>query len=82
MARTFDITICSAVVIDGAVVTPGARVEVSEKLGRMLLARGKAVLASGKAAPEKAMGPLSTDGKGGAKPKGKAAVKPESDEGK
>lgn len=70
-AKTFDLVITSAVVIDGEIVKPKQKVSVPEKLARNLLDRGNAELAKGAEAPKKGTGPIGTDGDGGAKRQGK-----------
>lgn len=68
-AEKFALKITSAITLDGAIVTAGKVIEVDEKTAKNLLHRGKAELASDKK-PEKAKGPIGTDGKGGAKAQG------------
>lgn len=69
-AKSFELVITSAVMIDGQMAKPRAKVTVPEKLARNLLDRGKATLAKGEELPSDE-GPIGTDGKGGAKRQGK-----------
>lgn len=71
MAQKFKVKVRSAFAIDGKVYTIGSTADLDEKQARNLLRRGKVELAEGKA-PAKPVGPLGTDGEGGAKRQGKA----------
>lgn len=70
-ATEYELKITSAVLLDGAIVKPGATVKVGRVLARNLLDRGKAEMAAGQSVPDKGAGPIGTDGKGGAKRQGK-----------
>lgn len=69
-AEKYELKVTSAITLDGKIVPAGKKISVDHKIARNLLHRGKAELAKGGEKPEKAKGPIGTDGKGGAKPQG------------